>query len=146
MKYIITSIVLFTAFFTVVQALPPDPELQKRNTNSTRVQNLKPRYTFDEIDKCATDSFVTIAKNWQNLPSIHRRELKPIFLRPGLPGSFFGDITLPLQFNTPHFRIHYTRVEPHAPPLEDFHRRTVFLIMWIYVQMPWNDHTTSKLT
>lgn len=122
MKYsLIASIVLFTAFFPVVQALPPDPELQNAIQTAREFKNLKPRYTFDEINKCATDSFVTIAKNWQNLPSIHRRELKPIFLRPGLPGSFFGDIALPLQFNTPHFRLHYTRVGPHAPPLEDFH-------------------------
>lgn len=121
MKSLITYIVLFFTFYTVVQALPPDPELQNAIQTAREFKNLKPRYTIDEISECATDSFVTIAKNWQNLPAIHRRELKPIFLRPGLPGSFFGDINLPLRFDTTHFRLHYTHVGPHAPPLEDFH-------------------------
>ncbi|MCG9128017.1 T9SS type A sorting domain-containing protein [Candidatus Poribacteria bacterium] len=114
-------IFLCLIFIAKLYALPPDPELQNAIQTVREFKNLKPRYTFDEINKCVTDSFVTVAKNWQNLPSIHRQELKPIFQRPGLPGSFFGDIALPLQFNTPHFRLHYTRVGPHAPPLEDFH-------------------------
>jgi len=32
-------------------------------------------------------------------------------------------VELPEKFSTPHFRLHYTRVGPHAPPLEDFHPR-----------------------
>lgn len=122
-SYLITSIVLFITLHSIVHALPPNSELQHAIQTARQFTNLKHRYTLSEIEKneCATDSFVTIAKNWQNIPSIHRNELKPIFLRPGLPGSFFGGIELPLQFNTPHFRLHYTSVGPHAPPLEDFH-------------------------
>ena len=120
---LITIIVLFVTFLPFVHALPPDAELQNAIQTARQFTHLKSRYTLNEITECATDSFVTLAKNWQNLPSKYRQELKPIFLRPGLPGSFFGDIKLPEQFNTPHFRLHYTRVGPHAPPLEDFHPR-----------------------
>ena len=111
------------SFLSVGHALPPDAELQNAIQTARKFTNLKSSYTSSEITECATDSFVTIAKNWQNLPSKYRQELKPIFLRPGLPGSFFGDIELSEHFNTPHFRLHYTRVGPHAPPLEDFHPR-----------------------
>ena len=119
------SFIILIAFFIIVsfvaQALPPDTELQSAIQTARKFATLKPRYAPSEIAECATDSFVTLAKNWQNLPSIHRQQLKGIFLRPGLPGSFFGEIELPEKFNTPHFRFHYIRVGPHAPPLEDFH-------------------------
>lgn len=124
MKSFYIPIFLFlVSFLSVANALPPDTELQSAIQTARKFTNLKPSYTQQEIIECATDSFVTIAKNWQNLPSKFRQELKPIFLRPGLPGSFFGDIELSEHFNTPHFRLHYTRVGPHAPPLEDFHPR-----------------------
>ncbi len=119
----IPIILFFVTFLSVGNTLPPDAELQSAIQTARKFTNLKPRYTLNEITECATDSFVTIAKNWQNIPSTYRQELKPIFLRPGLPGSFFGDIKLSEHFNTPHFRLHYTRVGPHAPPLEDFHPR-----------------------
>ena len=123
MKLSLILIALFITCLPVVHALPPDPELQNAIQTARKFKNFKPKYTLNEITECATDSFVTLAKNWHNLPSIYRQELKPIFLRPGLPGSFFGDIQLSEHFTTPHFRLHYTRVGPHAPPLEDFHPR-----------------------
>ncbi len=119
----ITIILFFIIFSPVIHALPPDPDLHNAIETARSFKRLKPRYTYNEVIECATDSFVTLAKNWQNLPSTYRNELKPIFLRPGLPGSFFGDINLPEHFDTPHFRLHYTRVGPQAPPLEDFHPR-----------------------
>ena len=119
----ISIIALFMMFSSLAYALPPDPELQSAIQTGRKFINLKPRYTQSEITECVTDSFVTLAKNWHNLPAMYRQELKPIFLRPGLPGSFFGDIELPEKFSTPHFKLHYTRVGPHAPPLEDFHPR-----------------------
>lgn len=118
--FIITCLIACAA---VANALPPDAELQNAIQTVRQFTQLKPRYTANEITECATDSFVTLAKNWQNVPSVHRQELKGMFLRPGLPGSLFGDMVLPEQFNTPHFRLHYTRVGPQAPPLEDFHPR-----------------------
>jgi|GEM_PF-785288 len=123
MKLSLIVIILFITCLPVVHALPPDSELQSAIQTAQQFANLKPRYTSSEITECVTDSFVTLAKNWQNLPSIHRQKLKGLFLRPGLPGSFFGEVELPVKFNTPHFRFHYTRVGPHAPPLEDFHPR-----------------------
>lgn len=119
----IPIILFFLIYLSIGHALPPDAELQSAIQTARKFTNLKSSYTPNEITECATDSFVTLAKNWQNLPSKYRQELKPIFLRPGLPGSFFGDIELSEHFNTPHFRLHYTRVGPHAPPLEDFHPR-----------------------
>ena len=119
----IPIILFFLTFLSVVHALPPDPELQHAIQTARKFTNLKSRYTHGEITECATDSFVTLAKNWHNLPAMYRQEFKPIFLRPGLPGSFFGDVELPEKFTTPHFRLHYTRLGPHAPPLEDFHPR-----------------------
>ncbi len=119
----ILIIALFTAYISATFALPPDPELQGALQTALQFSNLKPRYTASEITECATDTFVTLAKNWQHIPSIHRQKLKGMFLRPGLPGSLFGEIELPEQFNTPHFRFHYTRTGPQAPPLEDFHPR-----------------------
>ncbi len=121
--YLIAIIPLFFSIFSIVYALPPDPELHNAIQTARSFKHLKPRYNPNEIVECATDSFVTIAKNWRNLPLKYRNELKPIFLRPGLPGSFFGDIQLSEHFNTPHFKLHYTRIGPHAPPLEDFHPR-----------------------
>ena len=119
----VTLLALFIAFLPVARALPPDPELQSAIQTAQQFTNLKPRYTASEITECVTDSFVTLAKNWRNLPSIHRQKLKGLFLRPGLPGSFFGEIELPERFDTPHFKFHYIRTGPHAPPLEDFHPR-----------------------
>lgn len=124
-----TAVLLFTTTLLVYNlacisyALPPDADLQSAIQNVRKFTNLKPRYSPDDVMECATDSFVTVAKNWQNIPSTLRQELKPVFLRPGLPGSFFGDIVLTEHFNTPHFKLHYTRRGPHAPPLEDFHPR-----------------------
>ena len=120
---LILTIALSITGLSIAHALPPDPELQSAIQTARKFTNLKPRYTQSEITECVTDSFVTLAKNWHNLPAMYRQELKPIFLRPGLPGSFFGDIELPEKFNTPHFRLHYTRIGSHAPPLEDFHPR-----------------------
>ncbi len=122
-KTSIPIILLFATFLSIGHALPPDKELQNAIETARRFTQLKSRYTPNEITECATDSFVTLARNWQNLPSTYRQEFKPIFLRPGLPGSFFGDIELSEHFNTPHFKLHYTRVGPQAPPLEDFHPR-----------------------
>ena len=122
-SYLITIILLSITLLPLVQALPPDSELQSAIQTVRSIKTLKPRYVPDDIMECATDSFVTVAKNWHNLPLKYRDELKPVFLRPGLPGSFFGDIELSEQFNTPHFKLHYTRIGPHAPPLEDFHPR-----------------------
>ena len=119
----IFTIALFITCLSIAHGLPPDAELQSAIQTARKFTNLKPGYTQSEITECVTDSFVTLAKNWHNLPAIYRQELKPIFLRPGLPGSFFGEIELPKKFNTPHFRLHYTRVGAHAPPLEDFHPR-----------------------
>jgi len=119
----IFTIALFITCLSIAHGLPPDAELQSAIQTARKFTNLKPRYTEREVTECVTDSFVTLAKNWHNLPAMYRQELKPIFLRPGLPGSFFGEIELPEKFNTPHFRLHYTRVGPHAPPLEDFHPR-----------------------
>ena len=119
----IVIIAFFITFSSFVHALPPDAELQSAIETAQKFTRLKPSYNPNEVMECATDSFVTIAKNWQNLPGTFRRELKPIFLRPGLPGSFFGDIELSEHFNTPHFKLHYTRRGPHAPPSEDFHPR-----------------------
>ena len=120
----ITVLVLYVYVGGIsVHALPPDPELQNAIRTAQQFKNLKPRYTQNEITECVTDSFVTLAKNWRNLSSVHREQLKGLFLRPGLPGSFFGNIELSERFDTPHFRLHYTRRGPHAPPLEDFHPR-----------------------
>ncbi len=116
-------ITLFITCLSLTHALPPDPELQGAIQTAQQFTNLKSRYTSSEITECVTDSFVTIAKNWRNLSSVHRQKLKGLFLRPGLPGSFFGEIVLPEKFDTPHFKFHYTRAGPHAPPLEDFHPR-----------------------
>ncbi len=121
--FIIASFLLIIVISSTCHALPPDADLQSAIQTVRQFKNLKPRYTPDDVMKCATDSFTTVAKNWQNIPSTVRQELKPIFLRPGLPGSFFGDIQLSEHFYTPHFKLHYTRVGPHAPPLEDFHPR-----------------------
>ena len=120
---LIFTIALSVTYLSIAHALPPDAELQHAIQTARQFTNLKPRYTQREITECATDSFVTLAKNWHNLPAMYRQEFKPIFLRPGLPGSFFGEVELSEKFTTPHFRLHYTRRGPHAPPLEDFHPR-----------------------
>ena len=78
-------IALSIVFSSVAYTLPPDPELQNAIQTARQFANLKPRYTPSEITECATDSFVTLAKNWQNLPSVHRQQLKGLFLRPGTP-------------------------------------------------------------
>ncbi len=116
-------ITFFAAYISVATAVPHDTALQNALQNARQFVNLKQGYTANEIMECATDTFVTVAKNWQHIPAIHRQQFKGMFLRPGLPGSLFGEIELPEQFNTPHFRFHYTRIGAQAPPLEDFHPR-----------------------
>ena len=69
MKLLLILVTLCIAFLPVTHALPPDPELQSAIQTAQQFTNLKPRYTASEITECVTDSFVTIAKNWQNLPS-----------------------------------------------------------------------------
>ena len=113
----IIGIFQFIAFY--VDALPPDPQLHSAIRNARKYINLKPSYTADGIEECFTDSLNTLAMNWQHLPTIYQREFQGIFLRPGLPGSPFGSVYLPNKFETPHFRLHYTNMGRHAPPLED---------------------------
>ena len=72
-----------------------------------------------EIEECFTDTFNTLARNWDRLPAVYQREFQGIFLRPGQPGSPYSAVNLPRKFDTPHFRFPYTTVGPHAPPLED---------------------------
>ncbi len=108
---------VFTPLF--VDALPPDPELHSAIRTVRKYINLKPSYAPSEIEKCFTDSFNILARNWNHLPAIYQREFQGIFLRPGLPGSAYGSVYLPKKFDTPHFRFHYTTVGLNAPPLED---------------------------
>ena len=72
-----------------------------------------------KLRECFTDTFNILAQNWDRLPAVYQREFQGIFLRPGQPGSPYGSVNLPKKFDTAHFRLHYTTVGPHAPPLED---------------------------
>lgn len=118
---ILLSIGIFTCTALFVDARPPDPEVQRAIRTARKYINLKPSYAPSEIEECFTDSLIILARNWNQLPIIYQKEFQGIFTRPGLPGSPFGSVYLPEKFDTPHFRLHYTTVGPHAPPLEDFH-------------------------
>ena len=146
MKLSLIIITLFITCLFAAQALPPDPELQSAIQTARKFKNLKPRYTLNEITECATDSFVTLAKNWHNLPSIYRQELKPIFLRPGLPGSFFGEIQLSERFT-------HRTLDSIIRASDRTHRRlkisipaTESRIMSISVPMQWSAPITFRLT
>jgi hypothetical protein len=102
-----------------VNARPPDPGLYSAIRSARKYINPKTSYAPSEIEECFTDTFNILAQNWDRLPAIYQREFQGIFLRPGQPGSPYGSVNLPNKFDTPHFRIHYTTVGPHAPPLED---------------------------
>ena len=81
----IAIVAFFTIYLPIAHALPPDPELQSAIQTARKFTNLKPRYTQSEITECATDSFVTLAKNWHNLPAMYRQEFKPIFFTSRTP-------------------------------------------------------------
>ena len=102
-----------------VDARPPDSALFSAIRSARKYVNPKSHYTPSEIEECFTDTFNTLAQNWDHLPAIYQREFQGIFLRPGQPGSPYSSINLPKKFDTAHFRFHYTTVGPHAPPLED---------------------------
>ena len=102
-----------------VDARPPDPELFSAIRSARKYINPKSHYTPSEIEECFTDTFNTLAQNWDRLPAVYQREFQGIFLRPGQPGSPYSSVNLPKKFDTTHFRFHYTTVGPHAPPLED---------------------------
>ncbi|MCZ6681378.1 MAG: T9SS type A sorting domain-containing protein [Candidatus Poribacteria bacterium] len=111
---------IFTSTTPFVDALPPDPELYRAIQTARKLVNLKPRYAPSEVEECVTDTLNILAKNWNHLPVSYKREFQGIFLRPGQPGSAYGSVYLPKKFDTPHFRLHYTTIGHHAPPLEDF--------------------------
>ena len=110
--------ILFSAIPTS-HAARPDFEVFSAIRTARKLINPKPSYTADEIEECFTDSLAILAKNWDRLPAIYQREFQGIFLRPGQPGSAYASVHLPRKFDTPHFRLHYTEVGTHAPPLED---------------------------
>ena len=102
-----------------VGARPPEPGLHSAIRTARKYINPKPSYAPSEIEECFTDTFNTLARNWDRLPVVFQREFQGIFLRPGQPGSPYGSVNLPKKLDTAHFRFHYTTVGPHAPPLED---------------------------
>ncbi|HIO50291.1 TPA: hypothetical protein EYN23_23485, partial [Candidatus Poribacteria bacterium] len=84
-----------------------------------------------EIEKCFTGGMVTLAQNWDLLSPVHQREFVGVFARPSIAGIARRDgegapprtpITGSLvhKFDTPHFRIHYSTNDRHAPPLDDY--------------------------
>ena len=102
-----------------LHASAPDSEVFSAIRTARKLINPKPSYTADEIEECFTDSLTILAKNWGRLPAIYQREFQGIFLRPGQQGSAYASVHLPRKFDTPHFRLHFTDVGTHAPPLED---------------------------
>ena len=102
-----------------IDARPPDPGLYSAIRSARKYMNPKSHYAPHEIEECFTDTFNILAQNWDRLPVVIQREFQGIFLRPGQPGSPYGSVNLPKKFDTAHFRLHYTTVGPHAPPLED---------------------------
>ena len=102
-----------------LHASPPDSEVFSAIRAARKLINPKPSYSADEIEECFTDNLAILAKNWDRLPAIYQREFRGIFLRPGQQGSAYASVHLPRKFDTPHFRLHYTEVGAHAPPLED---------------------------
>ena len=102
-----------------IDARPPDPGLYSAIRSARKYMNPKSHYAPHEIEECFTDTFNILAQNWDRLPAVYQREFQGIFLRPGQPGSPYGSVNLPKKFDTAHFRLHYTTVGPHAPPLED---------------------------
>lgn len=117
--FTLLTIGIFTAATFSADTLPPDSELQRAIRESRKFISLKPTYAPGEIEKSFTGSLNILARNWNRLPVTYQREFQGIFLRPGHPGSPFGSVSLPKKFDTPHFRLHYTTVGRHAPPLED---------------------------
>ena len=68
---------------------------------------------------------------WDVLSPIHQREFAGVFARPhitGIVGRDGGGVpprtpitgSLVHKFDTPHFRIHYSTNDRHAPPLDDY--------------------------
>ncbi len=76
-------------------------------------------YTRDNIQDCLTSVIDTVGENWQQVPSLYRRELQGLFLRPDKPGGYGYLQGLPLKFRSVHFRFHYTLSGPDAVPAED---------------------------
>ena len=87
-------------------------------------------FASHEIEKCFTGGMVTLAQNWDVLSPIHQREFADVFARPstaGIAGRDGGGApprtpitgSLVHKFDTPHFRIHYSTNDRHAPPLDD---------------------------
>ena len=95
-----------------IDARSPDPGLHSAIRTARKYTNPKSSYAPSEIEKCFTDTFNTLAQNWDYLPAVYQREFQGIFLRPGQPGSPYSAVDLPKKFDTLHFRFHYTTVGP----------------------------------
>ena len=116
---ILSTLGVLASVLSALHASPPDSDVFSAIRAARKLINPKPSYTVDEIEECFTDSLAILAKNWDRLPAIYQREFQGIFLRPGQPGSAYASVHLPRKFDTPHFRLHYTEIGMHAPPLED---------------------------
>ena len=133
---------LFVAIFLVfVLAMTPFSISLAQRVSSTQLVeairvarkylNSNRDFASHEIEKCFTGGMVTLAQNWDVLSPIHQREFADVFARPstaGIAGRDGGGApprtpitgSLVHKFDTPHFRIHYSTNDRHAPPLDDY--------------------------
>lgn len=117
----ISAFMVFIIYALQAYALPPTKEI------FTAIQKLREAkskmtygYSAKDMERCLTPYIATIAENWDSLPTMYKNEFEGISLRPVESGSIFGtSSSLPLKFETAHFKFHYTKKGPDAVYLED---------------------------
>jgi len=113
--------VLFIIYALQASALPPTEDVF---TAIEKLREVKRKmdhgFSAKDLDRCLTPYIATIATNWDKLPTMYKKEFQGIFLRPVQSESMFGTSgPLPLSFETPHFKFHYTTKGADAVYLED---------------------------
>ena len=123
----ISAFAVFIIYALGAYALPPTKEVF---TAIRKLREVKSKMTYGysakDMERCLTPYIVTLVENWDNLPTMYKNEFEGIFLRPDEPGSTFeASGPLPLSFETPHFKFHYTTQGPDAVYLEDLDANSV---------------------
>ncbi|MFH1612798.1 MAG: T9SS type A sorting domain-containing protein [bacterium] len=80
----------------------------------------KNTFPQNEFQKSLTPYILTVKKKWEEISFEKRNKLKGLFTRPGNINSWACKDSLPLIYDTPHFKFHYTKFGYHAYPYDEF--------------------------
>jgi len=116
--FYIIFLIFISQFSVYADTAPKQIDLQ---TALNKMQSARSHsgYSFNQTEKCLFPYISTITDNWKQIPTAMRSDLSAMFQRPDNPESWWYVEGLPLIFNTPHFKFHYTVTGPDAVTSRD---------------------------